>query len=195
MVAYPCSIAMVVISVVIRPDHLRGSARGSVIGGGTQPRESGPRRRETSLSTPTSALLRHGRLTPRFLMFPHALVVWRRLAVPAWGGGHVDGVRGRVGCSRVGLVHSRGWSHEFADAVLPFSCMRARLQEFLRTVVLSPAGWAFLGVCSSYPTCSSPFACSSHSFLVPFHEFLVFLHFPGRKEKGERGELAKGYIE
>ena len=140
--------------------------------------------RETSLSTPTSALLRHGRLTPRFLMFPHALVVWRRLAVPAWGGGHVDGVRGRVGCSRVGLVHSRGWSHEFADAVLPFSCMRARLQEFLRTVVLSPAGWAFLGVCSSYPTCSSPFACSSHSFLVPFHEFLVRLHFPGREEKG-----------
>ena len=45
MVAYPCSIAMVVISVVIRPDHLRGSARGSVIGGGTEPRESGPRLR------------------------------------------------------------------------------------------------------------------------------------------------------
>ena len=31
---------------------------------------------------------------------------------------------------------------------------------------------------------ASPFACSSHSFLVPFHEFLVRLHFPGREEKG-----------
>ena len=82
---------------------------------------------------------------------------------------HTSFPHARVGCVRADVVHAWDWSHEFADAFLPFSCMRVRLQEFVRTVVLSPAGWAFMRAHSSRPTCSSPFTCSAPpTWLLPF---------------------------